>query len=188
MALTQGLMGKANGPGQIPIDGDKDGVRWPHRPDDGGPRWPWRAEFGRGQARGAPRGLTWRELAGTFAGTFSGPDGGSAADGAPSGWEWQGLQSCQGATELGFPGPALRKMQGEAARRAGEPSGDREEPPLEGLGGHHLPAQTDASCPVGQVVRHHLDGQPGGVGGETARLRDRRSLGILENPRVGGLT
>ena len=56
-------------------------MRWPHRPDDGGPRWARRAEFGRGQARGAPRGLTWRELAGTF----SGPDGGSAADGAPSG-------------------------------------------------------------------------------------------------------
>ena len=36
-------------------------------------------------------------------------------------------------------------------------------------------------------MRHHLDGQPGGgVGGETARLRDLRSLGILENPRVGG--
>ena len=60
-----------------------------------------RAEFGRGQARGAPRGLTWRELAGTF----SGPDGGSAADGAPSGWEWQG------ATELGFPGPALGRCK-----------------------------------------------------------------------------
>ena len=85
-------------------------MRWPHRPDDGGPRWPWRAELGRGQARGAPRGLTWRELAGTF----SGPDGGSAADGSPSGWEWQGAQSCQGATELGFPGPALGKMQSEA--------------------------------------------------------------------------
>ena len=61
-------------------------MRWPYRPDDGGPRWPWRAEFGRGQARGTPRGLTWRELAGTF----SGPDSGSAADGVPSVWEWQG--------------------------------------------------------------------------------------------------
>ena len=82
-------------------------MRWPHRPDDGGPRWPWRAEFGRVQARGAPRGLTWRELAGTF----SGPDGGSAADGAPSGWEWQGAQSSEGATELGFPGPALGRCR-----------------------------------------------------------------------------
>ena len=82
-------------------------MRWPHRPDDGGPRWPWRAEFGRVQARGAPRGLTWRELAGTF----SGPDGESAADGAPSGWEWYGSQSSEGATELGFPGPALGRCR-----------------------------------------------------------------------------
>ena len=98
-----------------------------------------RAEFGRGQARGTPRGLTWRELAGTF----SGPDGGSAADGAPSGWEWNCSQSCQGATELVFPGPALWKMQGEAARRTGEPSGDREEASSEGLGGYDLLTQTD---------------------------------------------
>ena len=57
---------------------------------------------------------------------------------APSGWEWNSSQSSQGASELGFPGPALGEMQGEAPRRAGEPSGDREEPPPEGLGGHHL--------------------------------------------------
>ena len=47
-------------------------MRWPHRPDDGGPRWPWRAEFGGEQARGAPRGLTWRELAGTLVGRMAG--------------------------------------------------------------------------------------------------------------------
>ena len=35
----------------------------------------------------------------------------------PSDWEWNGSQSCQGATELVFPGPALGKMQSEAARR-----------------------------------------------------------------------
>ena len=39
-----------------------------------------------------------------------------------------------------------------------------------------------------EVMRHYLDRQPGGVGGETARLRDRRSLDILENPREGGFT
>ena len=93
---------------------------------------------------------------------------GSGADGAPSGWQWNGAHSGQGVSELGFPGPVLRKMQGEAARRAGEPSGQGEEAPPEGLGGHHLLAQTDARGPAGQVMRHHLDGQPGGVGGETA--------------------
>ena len=111
---------------------------------------------------------------------FSGPDGGSAADGAPSGWEWQGSQSCQGATELGFPEPALWKMQSEAARRAGEPSGDREEPSSEGLGGHHLLAQTDARRPAGQVVRQHLHGQPGAVGGEAARGEMIQPHAILE--------
>ena len=57
---------------------------------------------------------------------------------APSGWEWNGSQSGQGATELLLPGPALGKMQGDPACRAGEPSGQGEEPPPEGLGGHDL--------------------------------------------------
>ena len=34
---------------------------------------------------------------------------------APSGWEWNRSQPCQGASELGFP-PALGQMQGKAAR------------------------------------------------------------------------
>ena len=34
----------------------------------------------------------------------------------------QRAESCQGATELVLPRPALGQMQGEAARRAGEPS------------------------------------------------------------------
>ena len=136
-------------------------------------------------ARGsALRGLGWCELAGTF----SWPDGGSAGGLPPSGRRWQGSQSCQGATELVSPGPALGKMQSEAARRAGEPSGEGEEPPPEGPGGYQLLTQTDARRPAGQVMGHHLHRQPGGFGGETARLRDLRSLGILENPRVGGFT
>ena len=79
-------------------------------------------------------------------------------------------------------------MQSEAARRAGEPSGEGEEPPPEGLGGYQLLTQTDARRPVCQVMGHHLHRQPGGVGGETAKLRDQRSLGILQNPRVGAFT
>ena len=59
-------------------------------------------------------------------------------------------------------------MQSEAARRAGKPSGHREEASSEGLGGNQLLAQTDARYPAGQIMRQHLDGQPGGVGGETA--------------------
>ena len=88
---------------------------------------------------------------------------------APSGWEWNGSQSGQGAAELGFPWPALWQIQGKQACRAGEPSGEGEEPPPEGLGGHDLLTQADAGCLAGQVVRHHLSRQPGAVGGEAAR-------------------
>ena len=65
--------------------------------------------------------------------------------------KWNRLQPGQGAAELLRPRPAFRKMQGQPACRAGEPSGDREEPPPEGLGGHHLLTRTDARCPAGQV-------------------------------------
>ena len=51
----------------------------------------------------------------------------------PSGREWNGSQPGQGATELGFPRPALWQMQSEAACRSGELSGQGEDPPPEGL-------------------------------------------------------
>ena len=56
-------------------------------------------------------------------------------------------------------------------RRAerGESSGEGEEPSAQGLGGHHLLAQTDAGRPAGKVVNRHLHGHPGGVGCEAAR-------------------
>ena len=42
---------------------------------------------------------------------------------APSGWEWNGSQPGQGATELGFPRPALWQMQGEGrAERVSRPA------------------------------------------------------------------
>ena len=64
-------------------------------------------------------------------------DVGSVA-GWPSGREWNGSQPGQGASELGFPRPAPGEMQSEAARRAGDPSGQGEEPPPEGLGGYAI--------------------------------------------------
>ena len=102
-------------------------------------------------------------------GAFGWPDGGSVADGRQSGWEWNDSQSGQGATELGFPWPALGQMQGQPARRAGESPGQGEEASPEGLGGHYLLAQAEPGRPAGQVVGHHLYRQPGGVGGEAAR-------------------
>ena len=95
-------------------------------------------------------------------------DVGSVA-GRPSGREWNGSQPCQGATELGFPGPALWQMQGEAARRSGDRSHQSEDPSSEGLGSHDLLTQADVGRPAGQVMRHDLDREPGGVGGETTR-------------------
>ena len=59
-------------------------------------------------------------------------------------------------------------MQGEAACRAGEPTGQGEEPSPKGLGGRDLLAQTDPRRPAGQVVGHHLYRQPSAVGGEAA--------------------
>ncbi len=99
---------------------------------------------------------------------------------ARSGGKWKGSQSSEGATELDFPRPALGKMQSEAARRAGEPSGHREEAPPEGFGGYHLLAQTDARGPAGQVMGHHLAGQPSGVGGEAARGEMVEADAVLE--------
>ena len=71
-------------------------------------------------------------------------------------------------------------MQGEAACRAGEPSGEGEEPPPEGLGGRDLLAQTDPCRPAGQVMRHHLDRQPGAVGGEAPRRHVVQPHAVLE--------
>ena len=78
----------------------------------------------------APGGVSWRgvRLAGWRV----------SSGRAQSGWEWNGSQSGQGATGLILPRPALGKMQGDPACRAGEPSGEGEEPPPEGLGGHDL--------------------------------------------------
>ena len=73
-------------------------------------------------------------------------------------------------------------MQGQAAGRAGEPSGQGEETPSEGLGGHHRFAQPDAGGPAGQVVGDDLDGQPGGVGGEAACGEMVKPHAVLQVP------
>ena len=112
------------------------------------------------------------------AGIFGCPVGGSPT--VPSGREWNGSQPGQGAAELLSPRPAIRKMQGQPACRAGEPSGQGEEPPPEGLGGGYPLSQTDPRRPAGQVVGHRLDGQPGAVGGEAARGEMVQPDAVLE--------
>ena len=88
---------------------------------------------------------------------------------APSGWEWNGSQSCQGATELLLPRPALGKMQGDLACRAGDPSGQGEDPPPEGPGGHDLLTRPMRVVQRARLWGHHLYRQPGAVGGEAVR-------------------
>ena len=71
-------------------------------------------------------------------------------------------------------------MQSEAARRAGDPSHQSEDPPPEGLGDHGPLAQTNPRRPAGQVMRHHLDRQPGAVGGEARRRHVVQPDAVLE--------
>ncbi len=97
-----------------------------------------------------------------------------------SGGKRQGAQSGQGASELGLPRPAPRQVQCQPSRRAGEPTGEGEESPPQGLGGYHLLTQTDARRPARQVVRHYLHSQPSGVGGETAGREMVETHAVLE--------
>ena len=67
------------------------------------------------------------------------------------------------------PRPALWQMQGEAACRAGEPSGQGEDPSSEGLGGHDLLTQADAGRPARRPgYAPSPEPEPGAVGGKTA--------------------
>ena len=76
-------------------------------------------------------------------------------------------------------------MQGEEARLAGETSRQGEEAPPEGLVGRQLLAQTDACRSACQIVGHHLDGQPGGVGGEASRGQVIEPHAVLQSlPRT----
>ena len=96
---------------------------------DGGLQWLWRARW---------RDRTRQEALADWAGaSLLGRWVGWRVSGgrAPSGWEWNGSQSGQGAAELLLPGPAPGKMQGQSACRAGDPSGQGKDPSSEGLGG-----------------------------------------------------
>jgi len=68
---------------------------------------------------------------------------------------------------FGFPGPAPRQVQGEAAGRGRDPRRDRDQGPADG-GGRH-PGQMRAGeggGGAGEIERHH---QPGTVGDEPPR-------------------
>ena len=106
--------------GSIGVDWrSADGLQSPHRAP--------MALCGSCDARDGERILS-RELSRTGVARVCGEVGSVA--GWQSGGEWNGSQSGHGASELGFPRPMPGKMQGKAARRAGDPSHQSEEPRL----------------------------------------------------------
>ena len=156
--------------GSIGVDWrSADGLQSPHRAP--------MALCGSCDARDGER-IRSRELSRTGVARVCGEVGSVA--GWQSGGEWNGSESGHGASELGFPRPMLGNMQGKAARRAGDPSHQSEEPPPEGFGGRDPFTQADAGCPAGQVVRHHLYRQPGAVGGEAPRGHVVQPDAVLE--------
>ena len=85
-----------------------------------------RRGYGGHNSIGSGQGVPFADWIGASWGDVQLAGWGSAGWLPPSGRRWQGSQSSEGATELVFPGPVLGKMQSEAARRAGEPSGEGE--------------------------------------------------------------
>ena len=148
--------GKANGPGPVPIDGVEGSGRWPRQWPGGGRQWRRPAKTARRHAGSGTGGLGWHEFAGQPLGLSGGRVGRRRRAVRLAG---EGAQSGQGATELGFWGRQGEGVRLEKKRRRVTSCSPR---PMRG--------------PAGQVMRHHLDGQPGGVGGETAReMVERRS-------------
>ena len=89
-------------------------------------------------------GASWRgRPVGRMAGRLPAP---------PSGWEWHGPQSGQGAFELGFSGPALGQMQGgRRAERVSRPAIEKNRR-RRVLVVSQLLARTDAHRPAVQVM------------------------------------
>ena len=133
----------------------------------------------RGMAReyaaGNSLGPGWHESAGSSVVRWVG-----RSPTVPSGREWNGSQPGQGAAELLSPRPAIRKMQGQPACRAGEPVRPGRRTAAGGSCGGYPLSQTDPRRPAGQVVGHRLDGQPGAVGGEAARGEMVQPDAVLE--------
>ena len=92
--------------------------------------------------------------------------GGSVADGRRQAGSGMARSRARARLNCSSQGQRLGRCRVIPACRAGEPSGQGEEPPPEGLGGHDPLTEADAGGPAGQVMRHHLYRQPGGVGGE----------------------
>ena len=152
------------------VDGrPADGLQAPHR----APKALCGSCDARDGERIRSRGLSrpgWREIAGTLGQLQAGRQAGN------------GMACSRAKARLNWVSQGQRRveMQSEAARRAGDPSHQSEDPPPEGLGDHGPLAQTNPRRPAGQVMRHHLDRQPGAVGGEARRRHVVQPDAVLE--------
>ena len=132
---------------------------------DGGLQWLWRARWRdrtRQEALADWAGASWRAR---WVGW------GSVAEGRRQAGSGMARSRARARLNCSSHGQRLGRCRVIRACRAGEPSGQGEEAPPEGLGGHDPLTQADAGGPAGQVVGHHLYRQPGAVGGEAARGR-----------------
>ena len=106
--------------------------------------------------------------------------GGSVADGRRQ--AGSGMTRSRARARLNCSSQGQRRGRCRVNRRAERVirPGQGKDPSSEGLGGHGLLTQADAGCPAGQVMRHHLDRQPGAVGGEARRRHVVQPDAVLE--------
>ena len=131
-----------------------------------GSLWPSAGAAMRGMAReyaaGNARGPGWREFAGTLGQLQAGRQAGS------------GMARSRARARLNWDSQGQRCGRCRVRRRAERvirPTRAKTPPP-EGLGGYGPFAQTNPRRPAGEVMGHHLDRQPGAVGGENAPTED----------------
>ena len=154
----------------VGVDGrPADGLQSPHR----APKALCGSCAAREGERIRSRGLSrpgWREIAGTLSQLQAGRQAGN------------GMACSRAKARLNWVSQGQRRGRCKVRRRAErvDPSHQSEDPPPEGLGDHGPLAQTNPRRPAGQVMRHHLDGQPGAVGGEARRRHVVQPDAVLE--------
>ena len=96
----------------------------------------------------------------------------------PSGRQWQGSQSSQGASELSFPSATCGRCK--VRRRAERVSRPAREKKRRGSWWSPPPRPDRCARSSGPGYGPHLDGQPGAVGGEAARGEMIEADAVLE--------
>lgn len=99
-----------------------------------------------------------------------------------SGRDGDGPQPREPGQEALRPGPARRQVERDAPSRAGEASRQPEQLPAQRPRRDDALAQADPRRPARQVVRHHLDREPGPVGGEAPGRQVLEPHALLPGP------